>query len=154
MLPITETDKQNVIEDLARIVAPEDIRVGDFVAPLHDLNQYPMRECESSPWETDERGRKRSPIRVVTVRTVAHFPAVYRVLAVALPVILLEDADGDHRLMSVRAHIFGTLPAALGEVAMRELDKTRRKDQRKSKRAAEKRRARRESAIRGASGAD
>lgn len=156
--PRADAAKQSVdlsaLESLARIAAPEDIRVGDFVAPLHDLDQYAIRDCESSMWETDEHGRKRSPLRVATVRSVAKFTAVYRVLAVALPVVLLEDSDGDQRLMSVRAHIFGVLPAALGKVAMHELDTTRRKEKRKSRRAAEKRRVRREASFRGASGAD
>lgn len=145
---------ENAVESLAEIVAPEDIGIGDFIAPLHDVNQYPVRDCEGSAWETDEHGRKPSPIRVVSVRTVANFTALYRVLAVALPVVLLEDEDGDRRLMNVRAHVFGRVPAAFGEVAMRELDRTRRKEARKSRRAAEKRRARREAAFRGASGAD
>ena len=132
-------DESNELESLAVRLAPEDIRVGDFIAPLFDLNQFPIRECDPgfAPGQTVPKAS------VVTLRMVDPFPSVYRVLAVALPLILVEDADGDQSLVTVRARQFARLPQAMGLLAMRDLDRRRQREA-----EAERRRLRRRSSPR------
>jgi hypothetical protein len=141
---------KGVVEALAVPLAPEDIRVGDYVAPTHDHDQYPLRGCDASFTGEDLPPR----IHVVTVRTVCAYPRVMRVLAVALPLVLLEDAQGERSLDTVRYHGFARLPRELGQIAMRDLDRRRRKEASERRRAARARRERAEAERPGAEGAD
>jgi hypothetical protein len=146
-----QVSEPKVVESIAVQLAPEDIRVGDFITPLYDLDQFMMKNCDQPPFGSADVPPK---VHVIVVRTFANYPQLYRVLAVALPVVLVEDLSGEKSLVSVRAKQFGRLPAALGKIAMRELDRRRRTEAAKRRKAAAKRKARLEANRGGADGAD
>lgn len=147
-----QTSSPPVVESIAVQLAPEDIRVGDFITPLFDLEQFALKSCDP----TTAYGSADMPpkIHVLVVRTFASYPQLYRVLAVALPVVLVEDMSGERSLVTVRAKQFGRLPEAMGKIAMRDLDRRRRAEAAKRRKAAAKRKAKREAARGGADGAD
>lgn len=141
-----------ITESLAAIVAPEDIRVGDYIAPMNDIDQFPMRPCDEA-WNPGRPPR----LVVATVKTVA-YPRVLRVLAVALPYVLVEDVGGERQLVTVRLNEFARLPEEVGRLALVDLDRRRRAEsaeRRKARRARrEQRRAAQDRTGAGAEGAD
>lgn len=147
---VNEMENLKIVESIAVRIAPEDIRVGDFIAPLFDLDQFALKDCEPPGFGSEKPPR----VHVVTVRTFANFPQLYRVLAVALPLVLVEDIRGERSLVTVRAKQFGRLPEAMGQIAMRDLDRRRRIEAAKRRKAARKRRERLAARRGGAEGAD
>lgn len=143
----TQTDQ---LQTLAALVGPEDIRAGDYLASMNDVDQFAMRACESDA--IPGAGPK---VTFVTARSVTCFPRVLRVLAVGLPFVLVEDERGEKQLVTVRLHEFARLPPELGRVAMRELDRRRKRERAKRREEAAKRReARDRPGTPGAEGAD
>lgn len=135
---------------LASPIAPEDIRVGDYVALMNETNQIVLRNCDG-----DSFPQSSPRLSVVSVRTVADFPRVLRVLGLALPFVLVEDAHGDRSLVTVRLNELARLPAGVGELALRDLDRRRRKEAAKRRAdAARRRHARDRPGALGADGAD
>lgn len=90
----------------AREVAPEDIRRGDFIALLHELD-------ENVPFLT-AGDQCTAPVRVVRVWLLPRYPQAFRVLAVSLPFVLIEEHDNDKRLLDVRQVRIARLSPVLG----------------------------------------
>jgi len=132
MIEITPETIQD--STLAVPVAPEDIRVGDFVASMNDVHQYVLRGCDADP----QLGRP-PQVHIVTVRTIGVFPRVYRVLAVGLPFVLVEDSGGLTSLLTCRLAELARLPPAMGRRAMRRIDRRRRRAAAKRREAAAER---------------
>lgn len=78
----------------ARAVAPEDIRCGDVIAVLHEIE-------ERVPYVTPEECPTRQ-VRTIQAWILPSYPRAYRVLALSLPFILVEDHDRDKQLLDVR----------------------------------------------------
>lgn len=114
-----------------RAVAPEDVREGDVVVVLHEIDQILGRVSGSG-----EVAGTLPEFKVVRARSMPNFLRPLRVIAVALPVVLVEDTDGDESLVDVRLKELGRLPAALGVRVMRRLDERRREEA--AQKAAEK----------------
>lgn len=114
-----------------RAVAPEDVREGDVVVVLHEIDQILGRVGGSG-----ETPGTLPEFKVVRARSMPHFLRPLRVLAVALPVVLVEDPDGEESLVDVRLKELGRLPPAMGVRVMRRLDERRREEA--AQRAAEK----------------
>src|ERR1043166_2926153 len=126
---------------LAAPVAPEDIRVGDYLASMNDVNQFVLRACEPD-WQAGLDGAAKPPqLHLVRVRMADPFPEVLRVLAVGLPFVLVEDPQGIISLITCRLSDVARLPPELGRRAMRTLDRRRRKEAAKRREAAAKREA-------------
>lgn len=94
------------LNGVAREVAPEDIRRGDFIAVLHELD-------ENVPFLT-AGDQCTTPVHVVRVWLLPRYPQAFRVLAVSLPFVLMEEHDNDKRLLDVRQVRIARLSPALG----------------------------------------
>ena len=140
---------------LATPVAPEDIRVGDYVAEMNVITQYVMRGCDESDWQPGDRAPR---LHLIAMRAVDAFPRLFRVLAIGLPFVYVEDAGGTTFLLTCRLTELARVPEEMGKRAMRDLDRRRRKERRekaaKRRAHAEKRRAKRDEVGAGAEGAD
>ncbi len=93
----------------ARVLAPEDIAPGQFVAPLHKIHEYPARP------PCDESGGSRD-LGTLRWRVLAS-DGPYRVLEVCLPLVLVEDPDGMHEQLDTRDTTIARLSDAYGERA-------------------------------------
>lgn len=79
----------------AREVAPEDIRRGDVVAVLRELD-------ERVPFVSEDQYRRDTQIETVRAWILPPYPRVFRVLAVSLPFVYVVDDEEDKRLLDVR----------------------------------------------------
>ncbi len=84
-------EKNNLV---ARAVAPEDVRPGDYIIPLHVVNEY-----RPLPWQCDNAWQAQTVRRLELPATGA--PPVH-VLEVCLPLLLVRMPQGKHRLIDVR----------------------------------------------------
>jgi len=81
---------------LAETVAPEDLCVGDYVAILNEINEYP-----SFLWCRDpELNPPHEPIRVQWRACDGGKP--FKVRAVCLPFVLLKNPNGKHKSIDIR----------------------------------------------------
>jgi hypothetical protein len=81
---------------LAKPLAPEDVRTGDFVAVLHVVYELP-----SFLWFPDAALLPpEEPVRVTFLPGDSGVPL--KVRAVCLPFLLVEDALGEHRVLDLR----------------------------------------------------
>ncbi|HVU63515.1 MAG TPA: hypothetical protein VHC70_06040 [Phycisphaerales bacterium] len=134
---------------LAEPVGPEDIRPGDYIAPMNEFGQFVLRGCDAD-WRPDAPPR----LHLVRVRLVDSTPTVMRVLEVAMPFVLVLDQHGGVSLVTCRLAEFARLPEALGRRAFRDVDRRHREEARKRRKQAAERRERRDQPGAGASGAD
>ncbi|MFM9956526.1 MAG: hypothetical protein ACKVZJ_00480 [Phycisphaerales bacterium] len=79
----------------AREVAPEDIRRGDVVAVLRELD-------ERVPFVCEDQYRTDTQIGTVRAWILPPYPRAYRVLALSLPFVYVVDDEGDKRLLDLR----------------------------------------------------
>jgi hypothetical protein len=108
----------------AKVLAPEDVRAGDYVALLHVVGELP-----SFLWcggigtiRPDE------PVRVPFVPNDGGVPL--RVRSVCLPFILVKGPSGDARHLDVRRHRLARLDRAHARAAWKACKKSRRKRER------------------------
>lgn len=93
---VSQTDASNAPCSLAKSLAPEDVRVGDYVAPLHETYDY-----ASFFWCCDDALEDRS--QTVPIRFVASDSGEpLRVKAVCLPFVLVKAAKGKKFTLDVR----------------------------------------------------
>jgi hypothetical protein len=98
---------------LAKALAPEEIRAGDFVAVLHEIVEWP-----SWFWCDDATlGPREEVVRMcVTPRDVA---APLEVCAVCLPFVLIREPCRRERIVDIRRQRLARLDAAFARVARR-----------------------------------
>ena len=85
---------------MAKPLAPEDVRVGDFVAVLHKTYELPsfLWNAESFRVPLDE------PVRLRLIPDGGGEPL--KVRAVCLPFVFVKDPGGSHRTLDLRiAHL-------------------------------------------------
>lgn len=88
-----ETDSK-----MAKVLAPEDVRVGDYVAVMHVVCELP-----SFLWCGDVgTGRQDEPVRIPFMPRQGGVPL--RVRSVCLPFILAQTASGTFRNLDIRRH--------------------------------------------------
>jgi hypothetical protein len=81
---------------LAKPLAPEEIRVGDFVSPLHVFYDFP-----SFFWCCDSAiERREETIRIRYLPESAGVPL--KVKSICLPFVLVRQANGDRQTLDVR----------------------------------------------------
>ena len=92
----TDQAKQKQGESsLAKALAPEEIRRGDFVAPLYVISEWPTWF-----WDDDGMQSREEPVRVrITPREEAQ---PLKVRAVCLPFVLVKTPAGEERTVDVR----------------------------------------------------
>ena len=105
---------------MAKVLAPEDLRVGDYVALLHVV-----REMPSFWWcggvatiQPDE------PVRVPFLLKNGGIP--YLVRSVCLPFLLVKTPSGDLRNLDVRRYRLARLDRTYARIAWRAYKKSRR----------------------------
>lgn len=93
-----ETDSK-----LAKVLAPEDVRAGDYVAVLQVVCELPsFLWCgDSTTVRIDE------PVRVPFIPKQGGVPL--KVRSICLPFILVETSSGTHRTLDVRRHLLARL---------------------------------------------
>jgi hypothetical protein len=101
------------IKDVARPLAPEDVRPGDYVAILNTTVEWP-------PWLFDQRFGETRIVRTV------HLPCESGPLredAVCLPFVLVENHKGEHSTLDVRRVMLARLSERYGARAAKRLSK-------------------------------
>jgi hypothetical protein len=97
------------IQTTAKVLAPEDISPGDYIAPLNMTVEFLdlFRECRAGPPEVCR----------VSVMACAFTP--YKVAAVCLPFVLAEDAKGEPATLDVRRCTLARLDEDFAQAAMK-----------------------------------
>jgi hypothetical protein len=80
---------------LAKPLAPEEIRVGDFVTPLHMFYDFP-----SFFWNDCAIGRRDETVRICTIPESGGVPL--KVKSICLPFVLAKYASGERQTLDVR----------------------------------------------------
>src|SRR5262245_929503 len=88
----TETDfESSSAESAARVLAPEDVRIGDFVAVLYIVGEHlTCAMLEDSAW------RGVAPVRIAWMPCPWEDNPPLKVVGVCLPFLLVKDAEGRH----------------------------------------------------------
>jgi hypothetical protein len=108
----------------AKVLAPEDVRAGDYVALLHVVHEIPsFLWCgETSAVRPDE------PVRIPFVPT--HGGVPYRVRSICLPFILVKTPWGNLRNLDVRRYRLARLDSAHALAVWKACKKSRRSRER------------------------
>ena len=112
--------------NLARILAPEDVRPRMYVSIMHVVYEHVSWCREPEPW------RKGEPARSLLLPDDPSEPL--KVVELCLPFILVEDAEGDYETLDVRRQRLAELSRRYGDAVFMRA---------KAKRMAKKRRRRR-----------
>ncbi|MGI9428982.1 MAG: hypothetical protein ACR2NM_10010, partial [Bythopirellula sp.] len=112
---------------LAKPLAPEDVRVGDYVSPLHETYDF-----ASFFWCSDGTLTDRS--ETVPIRFVAHNSGVpLRVKAVCLPFVLVKHPCRGTYTLDVRRHQLARLDGVYARQAWDALKSRNKRRKKKSK---------------------
>lgn len=113
----TESETEAGVATLARPLAPEEVRVGDFVAVLNVTYELP------SFWWCAESYRipHEQPVRLQYLPEDGGTPL--KVRAVCLPFVLVKTHDGQHRTLDVRKYRLARLDRGFAKIAWREAKK-------------------------------
>ena len=96
---------------LAKTLAPEDIRPGDFVALLHEVAELPsFFWCGDAPLESSEQ-----PIRMQFIPEDSGLPL--RVKSICLPFVLVRQANGQRQTLDIRRSRLARLDAGYARAA-------------------------------------
>jgi hypothetical protein len=111
--PSLDTPGKAASATLARALAPEDIGVGDFVAVLHEITEWPS-------WFWCDNALVAAPSEVVQIRYLPRDDAVaLKVESVCLPFVLVKLPCGERRTVDVRRHRLARLGAKFAKAARR-----------------------------------
>jgi hypothetical protein len=80
---------------LAKPLAPEEIRVGDFVTPLHVFYDFP-----SFFWDDSAIGRRDETVRICYIPETGGVPL--KVKSICLPFLLAKHPRGEQQTLDVR----------------------------------------------------
>lgn len=109
---------------VAKVLAPEDVRAGDYVAVLHVVCELP-----SFLWCSDS-----STVRLDEAVRVPFMPkqggVPLRVRSVCLPFILVKAPSGTLRILDVRRHLLARLDRAYARIVWKACKKSREKQAR------------------------
>jgi hypothetical protein len=103
---------------VARSLAAEDLRCGDFVAILQETVEWPSFFWDSDPQLLPPE----QPVRLVTRGRDGGTPL--KVKAICLPFVLVKKPDGGHRTLDVRQHRLVRLSGKYAQAAWKALSKT------------------------------
>ena len=118
----TKCETQTAAEaTLAKALAPEDIRRGDFVTPLYVIAEIPSFWwcCDAWTLPLDE------PVRIRFTPTSDGAPL--KVQSVCVPFVLTKTASGEQRTLDVRTCQLARLDRAHGKRAWKAIRKAARK---------------------------
>jgi hypothetical protein len=112
--------------EMARAVAPEDIRPGEYVTVLHVVC-----ECMPPPWERPDGSSR--PARILLLP--GNNSAPMEVLDVCLPLVLVKTARGKRRLVDVRRYRLARVPEPFGRRVFEEIEAQQKAEQKDDKKA-------------------
>jgi hypothetical protein len=120
--PETKCKSQRAAEaTLAKALAPEEIRAGDFVTPLYVIAEVPSywwcAESWNQPFDEPVRIRFRAPSE----------GAPFKVRSVCLPFVLVKTAAGEQRTLDLRTYQLARLDRAHAKRAWNAMKKASRK---------------------------
>jgi hypothetical protein len=95
---------------LAKPLAPEEIRMGDFVTPLHVFYDFP-----SFFWNDCAMGRREETVRVCYIPETGGVPL--KVKSICLPFVLAEQPSGEQQTLDVRKVRLARLDARYAKAA-------------------------------------
>lgn len=105
---------------MAKVLAPEDVRAGDYVAVLQVVCELP-----SFLWCGDSStGRMDEPLRIPFMPKQGGTPL--RVRSICLPFILVKTPSGKHRTLDVRLHLVARLDRTYAKIAWKASKKSRK----------------------------
>lgn len=116
---MSTTKTTNTRPTTSRAVAPEDLRVGDYVTVAH-------RTYQLVPLDPFTPGDVLQPQSIRLIPDEAG--ECYRVVALCLPFILTRSAGGGHPTLDVRQVTLRRLDKRFGKAAFAALDPKKRKD--------------------------
>lgn len=90
--PVTDVKRGGT---LAKPLAPEEIRIGDYVTPLHVFYDLP-----SFFWGDSSIGRRDELVRLCYLPETGGVPL--KVISICLPFVLARHADGKRQTLDVR----------------------------------------------------
>lgn len=105
--------KRRKASRLARPLAPEDVRRGQFVSMLFMVDEVVPLFAEPQPW------RSAAPVRYQLLPCVGTTPM--RVLDVCLPFVFVFGAWGGHATLDVRQHKLARVSRRFGRLAFKRL---------------------------------
>lgn len=108
--------KEDVIQT-ARVVPPEDIRVGDYVVVMHVVIEHLVDDCAGDSWKGIEQ------VRMLWMPWTESAPM--KVVEVCLPFVLIKHPDRKHRLLDTRRYRLARIPSEFGRAAFRKLQAVR-----------------------------
>ncbi|MFM9996332.1 MAG: hypothetical protein ACKVU4_11090 [Phycisphaerales bacterium] len=100
--------------DISKTLAPEDVRAGDYLGVVGVVLELLRWECAPAI-----PGMGPEVARVVCLPPEEFGPQ--RVVAVCLPLVLVEDAHGRHRMLDVRQVRLARLTERFGKKAFKRL---------------------------------
>jgi hypothetical protein len=95
---------------LAKPLAPEEIRVGDFVTPLHVFYDFP-----SFFWDDSAVGRRDEMVRICYIPETGGVPL--KVKSICLPFVLARQPSGEQQTLDVRKVRLARLDAKYAKAA-------------------------------------
>jgi len=102
----------------SQIVAPEDIRLGDFVCLLRVVQEW-IPFFDNAPWHRD-------PLRRVEMMPCDE-QLPMRVVEVCLPFIMVKQTDGTHRVLDIRRHRLARVARIYGQSVFSRMKRERKK---------------------------
>jgi hypothetical protein len=102
---------------VARSLAPDDLRCGDFVSILHEVVEWPsfFWSCDPQLWPPSE------PVRVQQLASDSGTPL--KVKAICLPFVFVKLPSGQHRTLDLRQHKLVRLNAQYAEAVWKTMSK-------------------------------
>lgn len=117
----SQLDEVQSASFLAKTLAPEDVRVGDFVAPLTEAYDYP-----SFLWCTDNALTDRQQtVRIEFLAQESGEPL--EVLAVCLPFVLVKNVKGKPQTLDVRRAKLARLDEEYAKKSLHAMEKFEKK---------------------------
>lgn len=124
---VSQPDAAQSLSTLAKSLAPEDVRVGDYVSPLHVTYDF-----ASFFWCSDASLTNRS--ETVPIKFVADQGGVpLKVKAVCLPFVLVKHPLRGSFTLDVRRHQLARLDRGYAGLAWKEAKKRDKRRKKKSK---------------------
>jgi len=117
-MPKDKEQKRKKQLALTRSLAPEDIRVGDYVVVTHDTAQVLLESCLPGATQALQLAR----VRFIPYR--AGWP--YRVVSVCVPFVIVQDFEGDVENLDLRQHSISRVDKHYFQSASRRYRKTQK----------------------------
>ena len=104
-----------------RALAPEDIRIGDYVAVTQIVVEIP-----SFLWSDCAIGDRSQPVRMPWTPWDSGEPQ--RVIDVCLPFVFVKGPDGSHSTLDTRRHRLARMSKRYARTALKRMAKDRKRD--------------------------